>query len=219
MMMRRMELDDVDAQSRSPLSLSLPLALASSPTPAKAKELRNTRELPASIALFSLHRRQPASRIWESTACRRIGSLGTAPTELIRVAGLTSQELASQSYVILATSASCPPGQTTTTEHQPLLLTRHLLRLHFFIFCHSPRNSDITTAKDPRSSRTRSHVVQRTQAEAAQDGHCRQQIGRQILPHSPIRRRPLRRFLLPHHRKHIQQSHQIPESGLWRGNH
>lgn len=82
------ERDDVDAQSRSPLSLSLPLALASPPTPAKAKELRNTSELHASIALVSLHRRQPASRIWESTACRRIGSLGTAPTELIRVAGL-----------------------------------------------------------------------------------------------------------------------------------
>lgn len=39
-------------------------------------------------------------------------------------------------------------------------------------------------------------------------------ISRQILPHSPIRRRPLRRLVLPDHRKHFQQSDPLPQPRL-----
>jgi hypothetical protein len=37
---------------------------------------------------------------------------------------------------------------------------------------------------------------------------------RQILPHRPIRRRPLRRELLPHNRKHFQQDHPLQRPRL-----
>lgn len=42
---------------------------------------------------------------------------------------------------------------------------------------------------------------------------------RQEFPDSPIRRRPLRRILLPHDREHIQQSNTAQEPGLCDGDH
>lgn len=143
MMMRRMELDDVDAQLASP-PLSFPSARIGFLPDSRESERASKHARTACINRSCL----PAST---TTSVVHLGLAFPSQNRLLGHCAdgadpsrWASQELASQSYVILATSASCPPGQTTalrTPTTSPCQSPSSPAFLHLLPFATRPRHN------------------------------------------------------------------------------